>query len=266
MNFFGSEKFFKNRTPQSVHKLVNELDTRIPLEWFMAPNNKKYLEAQLIRYNVILDEIGLHSSMNNWSKKNKINNRYNADQNSTGVNDYMVVLDSINSDFISYIREKNACFDQPIQSRRSIIQYKNTPNLMSDNNDLSDYNTINGDSVIQDGVLQQTRYGDDRETYAMKKSSEMTVDDIKNLDVYDPTYDRDLYTKTIGLAMKRSRRNNFQKNMHARHTDFETEGWRSKDADMGSRDNLIRGYDMSEFKKYAVSSRRPVSRDQFQYS
>jgi hypothetical protein len=263
MNFFGSEKFFKNRTPQSVHKLVNELETRTPTEWFMAPNNKKYLASQLLRYNIILDEIGLHSNMNNWAKKNKINNRYNADQNATGVNDYMVVLDSINSDFISHVREKNSYFDQPIQGQRNIIQYKNTPNLISDSND---YNIINGDSVIQDGVLQQTRYSDDREAYVMKKSSEMTADDIKNLDVYDPTYDRDLYAKTIGLAMKRSRRNNFQKNMHARHTDFETEGWRSKDEDMGSRDNLIRGFDMSDFKKYAINSKRPVSRDQFQYS
>jgi hypothetical protein len=172
MNFFGSEKYFQNRTPTSVRKLETELDNRTPHEWFMAPNNKKHVAAQLLHYRIILDEI-----------------------------------------------------------------------------------------------LQPARYEDDGvDTMVVKKASEMTAADMRNLNVYDPTYDRDLYAKTIGLALKRNGKNRFQKNMHARHNDRgDTEGWRSKDEDMGSRGNLVRKFDMSEFRKYAVNAHRPLSHNQFQY-
>lgn len=244
MDFFGSEKYFNNRTPNSVHKLEYELESRTPSDWFMSPNNKKYLNYRIIKEKLNIDEISLTSSMAIWAKKNKINKLYNAEYNTTRNNDYMVILDSMNSSFMSYLKEKFKLFDT-LSNTQYIRQYREQSSM-----------------VIQDGILQKTGY-DEEDLLEKKKLSHMTADDFRNMDVYDPTYDRDLYTQTIGLAMKRSRRNNMQKYMHNRHTDFDVDGLRVKENDRASLDNMVRGFDMSEFRKYADNSKRPISRYQF---
>lgn len=245
MNFFGSEKYFNNRTPASVRKLEAEIDSRTPKDWFLALNNREYLKSRIIKQKMNIDEITLTSNMAIWAKKNKIETLYNAaDANIINQNDYITVLDANNQKFMSYLSEKFTIFDAPLSNTASVRQYKNS-----------------GDLVIQDGILQRVGGNEDPDDEIMekKKFSHMTAQDIQNMDVYDPTYDRDLYAQTIGLSMQRNRRNNLQKNMHKRHTDFDVDGLQSKEDEC-----MVRKFDMSEFRRNANNSKKPISRFQFQ--
>lgn len=230
MDFFGSEKYFQNRSPNSVIKLENTLNTRTAMEWFTSANNRKYLQAQLIAYHIRMDELSLQSSMAIYGKKKNINSLYNAEVSNTGVKDYTVVLDSVNKDFINYIRVSNGCFDQPLQNTQRVRQYRDQ--------ELDQ-------PVIQDGVLTHMTQDDDH--YETKRYTDMTASDFQNMDIRRNEAETDLYAQTFGLAMKRSRRNNMQKYMHGRHTDYDLDGLCSKDNNRSSLDNLVRGFNMKDF-------------------
>lgn len=237
MNFFGSEKYFNNRTPLSVLKLEAELDSRTPKDWFLAPNNREFLKSRIIRQKIPIDEITLASNMAIWAKKNKLEELSNAEYNATENNDYMTILNQNNQNFMNYLGTKFSLFGAPQSNHANIRQYRNSDENM----------------VVQDGILQDTSYKGP--VIEKKKYSEMTAEDIRNMDVYDPTYDRDLYAKAIGVTMKR---NKFQKTMHKRRVDFDVKELKS------SHESLVRRYDMSEFRRNANSSKKPISRYQFQ--
>lgn len=260
MNFFGSEKYFANRTPESVNNLDSAIDNRTAAGWFLKQKNRNYLQNRIIREKINVDEISLIASMNIWAKKNKLHSK-NLKCEVTGITDYLTATDQLNQQFLNHLRERFGSFT-PLSNTHNIIQQNNT--YTTDEDDLSNYNMINGKSVIMDGMLVRT--DQDQEGQLMQKSATyMTAEDIRNIDVYDPTYDRDLYTQTLGMVNKRSRRNNMQKYMHRRHIDYDaSDGFRAKEDDRASLDNLVRGFDMSEFRRYAVNSHRPISRYQFQ--
>jgi hypothetical protein len=252
MNFFGSEKYFSNRTPNSVRKLEHILDTRKPSEWFLSPNNKQFLTSRLLKEKMHVDEITLYSTMNIWSKKNKIDALYNAEYNSTCNDDHITLLDSINQRFISFMHEKYGRVSTPLENSAYIQQYKN--------------HNFDDEVVVQDGILQATNPYPSEDKFEKKKYTDLSFEDMRNMDVYDPTYDRDLYAQSIGLVMKRSRRNtNIQKYMHKRNTDYDLDGLQTKENDRASLDNMVRGFDMSEFRRNANNSKKPISRYQHQY-
>ena len=249
MDFFGSEKYFNNRTPNSVRRLERDIECKTPTDWFMECSNRKYLHKRIQLGGLNIDEISLMSAMNIWAKKKKINALFNADFNVTNNQDNTTVVGSINKEFLNHMNEKHGIFNSGLSNKANIRQYKEKQE---------------DDYVIQDGILQKTSDDSADDRIVSKKFSEMTVNDFRNLDVYDPSYDRDLYVQTIGLGMQRSRRNNIQKYMHKRNTDYELDGLQAKDSDRASLDNLVRGYDMSEYVRHANSRKKPISRHQIQ--
>jgi hypothetical protein len=214
MNFFGSEKYFRNRTPEKSQDNINNILDQSNTSIFLRDENKEYLYKQLKVMGVELDDmIELHSSMVIFAKKFSINNLRIIG------NDKNVLLNSINKKYIHYMSDKFAPFEAALSSQVNI-------------------------------------------GHQQKKHDELTADDMKNIDIYRPSHDRDLYMETIGMCAKRSRRNGLQKYMHSRHVETDLEGLQARETDRASLDNLVRGYDMSDFILNANSSKKPISRYQ----
>lgn len=247
MDFFGSEKYFNNRTPNSIHNLERNLECKTPSEWFMECNNRKHIIKRLRIHGLNIDEISLMAMMDIWAKKKKINALFNADINATGNQDPATLVSAINKEFLNHVDEKYGIFCAAQSNKANIRQYGEKQEH---------------EYVVQDGILQKTMTADER--VVSKKFSEMTVNDFRNLDVYDSSYDRDLYAQTIGMGMQRSRRNNLQKYMHKRNTDYDLDGLQARESDRAILDNMVRGYDMSEYVKHANSRKKPISRYQIQ--
>jgi len=270
MNFFGTEKYFQNRSPESIQRFEETVSNASMRDWFMTINNRAHLKATLTQKGINYDSLELLAKMGVWARKNKIHEKYSTDYNTTANQNYTVVLSAINQQFIHDMQGQISSFDKPLDSDVRVQEYKNKPTMYSNSN--TSFNDIeDSETVIQDGVLTKSRFDEpDHEVYEIKKSSMMTAADMQNLDVYDVNYDRDLYTQTIGLCMKRQRRNNMQKYMHKRHIygyhegEGNADGYRSAESERASLDNLSRGFDMSKFRKYANNAKRPESAFQFQ--
>lgn len=270
MNFFGTEKYFQNRSPKSIQQLEGSVSNASMREWFMTINNRAHLKATLTQKGINCDSLELQAKMGVWARKNKIHEKYSSDHNSTGNQNYTITLSAINQQFIHDMQGKISSFDRPLEGNVRVQEYKNKPIMYSNNN--ASYNDIeDSETVIQDGVLTKSRFDEPNHLqFESKKSSMMTATDMQTLDVYDPNYDRDLYAQAIGLSMKRQRRNDMQKYMHKRHVygyydgEGNADGYRSAESERASLDNLSRGFDMSKFRKYANNAKRPESSLQFQ--
>ena len=271
MDFFGTEKYFRNRAPESIQRFEEALDRTSNREWFMSSDNVYLVKSELIVRGVQFDDLELRAKMGVWARKNKIDLKFSAESNSTRQSNPVLVRKAINASFIKYAQGEFTSFDKPLDNRVRMQEYKNQPsatNRISDN----DYNdTFDSETVIQDGILTKSRFDEpDHATFQSKCTNQMTACDVRNMDVYDPKYDRDLYAQAIGMSMKRQRRNDMQKYMHARHvygykeSEDNPDGYRTADADRSSLDNLSRGFDMSKFVRNANNSRRPESALQFQ--
>lgn len=261
MNFFGTEKFFQNRTLKPIpEETVKGL--------FISASNRAHLKALLLQHGIQLDTLELQAKMGVWSKKNKIQDKYSSDNNATRNTNHVMIVESLNSQFMHDVKGCVSSFDQPLQNRVCVQEYKNI-GLSSNNTDFND--TGNNETVIQDGVLTSCKFVEpDHATFQTKKATAMTSQDYQNMDVYDFKYDRDLYAQAIGLSMKRQRRNDMQKYMHKRHVygyhdnEGNADGYRSAESERASLDNLSRGFDMSKFRRYANNIKRPESAYQFQ--
>lgn len=267
MDFFGTEKFFQNRTSSQNYI---DFDDRNLKELFMDQENVDQLATSLRHFGMVFEDLELRAKMGVWAKKNKVEFTFNYDRNSTKQNDNSLLLKAINSKFIESAQEFHSTFHKPLHNKICAQKYKNIPVSYSPNP--QNYNDVfDSETVIQDGVLQKSNYDEpDHRVVEHKSTKYMTANDFRNMDVYDSNYDRDLYTQTIGLSIKRQRRNDMQKYMHKRHTQgfyeggASSEGFRVAEADRASLDNLSRGFSMQKFIKNANNLKRPESRNQFQ--
>lgn len=264
MDFFGTEKFFQNRT-------LNPIPEETVKGLFMSASNRAHLKAELAQQGIQIDTLELQAKMGVWSRKNKINDKYSSDSNATRNENQVIVVQSLNSQFINDIKGQQSSFDKPLQTSVRVQEYKNIRTLMNSPNSASFNDTGNDETVIQDGVLTACKFNEpDHLSFESKKATYMTVADYQVLDVYDPKYDRDLYAQAIGMSMKRQRRNDMQKYLHKRHVygyhngEGNADGYRSAESERASLDNLSRGFDMSKFRRHANNIKRPESAYQFQ--
>lgn len=269
MDFFGTEKYFQNRTYSQNQTVI---ETRSMKEWFMDEQNCDNVLSQLTHRGIQFNDLELRAKMGVWARKNKIHLQQSSDNYIIGHNDLTILLKSINAKFINETFGEFTSMDKPIDNRIRVQTYKNhtTGYKVNPNNDFNDVSE--SETVIQDGILMKSNFDEpDHEIFETKKSTMMTASDYKNLDVYDPKYDRDLYVQAIGMSMKRQRRNDLQKYMHKRHvygfkeSDSNPDGYRSAESDRASLDNLSRGFSMKKFIANANNLKRPESMYQFQF-